>query len=215
MSNKRVIDFRNRKNKIAVLNEEQQKENQAKEQMVGLVLGLSKRVFDMEKQIQDMKTLLPIAKAADYRSLSVQRLLESKNITNKDEMLRVTNEIVIEDFDLKSAQDDNFKGLEVVTHRPAEKGDFVVLNLKFFKDGKELLEEEYPRTKIHLGSYELFPELDDAVIGMKAGEKNKFPVKLLNQTDEALVSLIGIRQKRIVDGESQSEDTNVRDPDKG
>lgn len=215
MSNKRVVDFRKRKQKLDALNAEQ--DNQAREQMVGLILGLSKKIFDLEKEVHNMKSMLPIAKAADYRSLAVQRLLESKSLSNKDEMLRITNEIVIEDFDLKSTQDDTLQDLETITDRPAQKDDFVILNMKFYKDDKELVEEEYPRTKICLGAYELFPELDDAVIGMKSGDRKKIPVKLLNQTDECLVLLIGIRQKRIIPDEATMEgnDQDVRDSDKG
>lgn len=211
MSNKRIVDFRNRKKRLQELNADQG--TNVQEQMMGLLLGLSKRIFELERELKEVKTLLPIAKAADYRSLSVQRILEEKAIIKKDEMLRVNNDIIVEDFDLKSIQDDKIKGLEVVEDRPAQKDDFVILNLKFFKDGKELEEEEYPRSKVCLGSIELFPELHDAVMGMKVGGKKLFPVELMGQTDHSQVTLIGIRQKRIVDSEGQLEDQqNARNP---
>jgi hypothetical protein len=215
MKNKRVVDFRKRKNKLKIISPEQ--DGKMMERMVGLILGLSKRLMDLEKEVKDMKVMLPIAKAADYRSLAVQRLLESKGISNKEEMIKITNEILIEDFDLKSAQDDVTQGLEIVTDRLTQKDDHVIINMKFYKDGKELVEEEYPKTKITIGSYEMFPELDDALISMKIGECKKFPVNLINETDECVVTLIGIRQKRIIPDEaSKKEDhQNVRDSDKG
>jgi len=213
MSNKRVVDFRNRKRKIQELNADQAAVSQ--EQLMGVIFGLSKKVFELEKTIKEIKLLLPIAKAADYRSLAVQRTLENKGITNKNEMMRLNNEIIVEDFDLKSTQDDKIKGLEVIQDRSAQKDDYVILRLQFFKGGKELLEEEYPRAKVCLGSTELFPELHDAVLEMKSGEEKKFPVELMGQTDHCIVTLVGIRQKRIVDSEGQMEDPqNVRDSKK-
>lgn len=217
--NKRAIEFRGRKNKLDHLNS--QKANQELAYLTSLYLGLAKRVFDMEKR---MRLVFPMARGADYRSLAMMRIFESKFGVTREEVARVSNEVMVEDFDEQDSKDDLLKNLEPVLDAKAEAGLHAVINLKIFKNGVELMEEEVPRSKIELGKNELFPELDAAILGMSPGESKTFPLSIAGQSDNATVTLIALKKAKAankegqVDGkadESASDQSSERDPGEG
>lgn len=202
----RVNDFRSRRKKIDSINTQQS--NQVLHNLNALMLGLLKRVVDLEKKVKDIS---PYAKFGDVRSLALSRLLIESGIhvSITDSMLQSKmKEILIEDFEADSADDDRIKNLEVCTGT-AKIGCHAIYNLKLFKDGKELEDQEVPRGKVELGKYEQFPELDDALLGMSPGQSKKIKLELMGKTDEGLFTLIGLRkQKSIINTKEGKNETN-------
>ncbi|WIY83496.1 trigger factor [Propionimicrobium sp. PCR01-08-3] len=76
--------------------------------------------------------------------------------------------------------------------RAAENGDVVVLNLKATQDGKTLDEAEASEVSYKVGAGGFVEGLDDAVVGLKAGEKATFTSTLVggpNRGEEAEIEV--------------------------
>lgn len=197
-------EFRKRNRKLDALNSQQNAETNLKIfQMLLDVLGKMKKLEDQ------MKDLFPKARIAEWRSLAIMRLCHEKNLLTEQEVVEKGNQLMIEDFQQHSDADDKARSL-ITVQGPAEDGMYAILNLKVYKDGQELQDQEIPRSKIEIGKVEQFPELDAAVRGMNVGETKRFPLKLMQQTDEGQVVLLGLRQapkpaKEGVDGTQEQD----------
>lgn len=195
--NSRMTDFRKRDVKEVHLNSEKQQTNI--NQLFRLILGLTNRLFQLE---QKLLPLLPVAKAADWRSLAIMKMLSETVDSNGNVLITedaISNKIEsleTEFFDKENLLDDQKRGLLIADEDVAADGHFVIATINIFKDGKELPEERVVRTKLELGAHELFPELDDAIRGMKVGEIKKFPLDLQGRTDTAELKLLGLRNPK-------------------
>jgi hypothetical protein len=199
MGNQKMQEFRKRSQKEAVLN--QQKQGQDIQQMFKMLLGLASRLYAAERR---MNALFPTAKIADWRSLAIMKLLDEEAHKIQPAQLNITEarviakaeQLQVETFEADSAEDDIARKLEPVSSEAsAAKGMFAVATMKLYNKGQELEEQRVVRTKIEIGMAELFPELDEVVVGMKVGESKRFPFSLQGKTDEAEVTLLGLRKK--------------------
>lgn len=201
MSNDKMNNYRGRSVKEANMNIDQHQEMLNKQEknistMFQLILGISKRVFDMERKIN---SVIPVARASDWRSLALIETLHTRathgeDLPTKEEIAHMAELLQIIHFDKESAEDDLRNGLETVNDEVAAPGLFAIATINLFKGGIELPEERVVRTKIELGAHELFPELDDAIIGMKVGEKKKFPLDIQGRTDFAEITLMALKK---------------------
>lgn len=194
MSNSRMTDFR----KTKTVKETHATVNQTAadvQKMFQMLLGLAGRIYKLE---QRFNSVWPIAKLADWRSLAIMKVLSGSLIPLGDSfataVTAMAEHLQIEDFNVESQEDDLSKGLEVI-EGIAAKGHYAIATVHVFKGDRELEDQHLVRIKIHLGSNELFPELDDVIIGMSVGESKRFKIELLGQTDSAVVTLLGLRQK--------------------
>ena len=157
-----------------------------------MLLGLAGRIYSLERKLN---ALFPVAKKADWRSLALVKVMADRSMVQEQEVVDMAERLQKEFFEKESDREDQQKGLVPSDTDVAEDGMFVITSLRVFKDGKELEDERIVRSKIELGVYELFPELDDAIRGMRIGESKRFPLNLQQQTDEAEVTLIGLRKR--------------------
>ena len=154
-----------------------------------------------------MDGIVRMAEAADFRSLALQRVIENELGVESKTVTEYYQQIVIDSFNARSEHDDHMRGLQHVLEREAQPEDHAIINLKLFDRTKELKEQEQVRSKIHLGQSDLFPEVDQAVLGMKVGEQKRFPLSIGGKTDEALVSLLGLREYKALARETQPTQT--------
>jgi FKBP-type peptidyl-prolyl cis-trans isomerase (trigger factor) len=185
----KAVEFNKRNSKLAAA---QQQSNADSINMLRQALsGIYQKMFELQNKLEG---LTGSAKAADWRSLAIMKLLSKAGIS-EDEITAKAEELQVSAFEKESDLDDEAKGLE--SHDgTAENGLTAIAQIKLFKDGVELPESQVVRSKFELGKSELLPEIDEAVIGMKPGEKKKIPLALSGKTDEAEISLISLRKPK-------------------
>jgi len=182
--------LRNQDKKLKKLNVESEIRD-----LAALQIGLAKRIFDLEKEMRQASAMaIAISKAADYRCLAIMEVLEDQGVP-KETFIEKANKVMTKDFWNQSDIEDRNKGL-IAVDAPAEKSHHAIFNCKFFKgkNMEELPDDELPISKIELGKGELFPEIDDAIVGMRPGEIKTFDVCLQGKTDQATVTLFGLRK---------------------
>ena len=77
--------------------------------------------------------------------------------------------------------------------RPAKEGDFVSLDLSAKVNGEELKEAETKGLSHRIGQGDLIEGLEDALVGMKAGESKTFTSKLVagdHANEEADITVV-------------------------
>jgi|GEM_PF-4746282 len=209
--NKKAIEFRNRKKKLEQINEvdvsQRVKDIEASlHQILAMVIGLNKRIVDMEKS---NRIMYPAALDGEYRSHSIAKVISRLGVTEKEIEEQMKN-MYAEDFEKGDPNDDLLRGLEPVSDGAvAADGMFSVLNLKMYKNGKEIPEGEVVRRKLEMGKQEVFPELDALIVGMKVGEVKRVPFVIANDSDEMEISLLKLRQKKVTK-DDKNESTNER-----
>lgn len=185
----KAVEFNKRNSKLAAA---QQQSNADSINMLRQALsGIYQKMFELQNKLEG---LTGSAKAADWRSLAIMKLLSKAGIS-EDEITAKAEELQVSAFEKESDLDDEAKGLEP-HDGTAENGLTAIAQIKLFKDGVELPESQVVRSKFELGKSELLPEIDEAVIGMKPGEKKKIPLALSGKTDEAEISLISLRKPK-------------------
>lgn len=188
MSGSKAKEFRNRK--LNALGEQQKQQGLQVQQML---MSLSMKLFKMDQQLQSLSQAATIAKVADWRSLALQKLLADKGIT-EDMVVAKVMELQEAHFEEQSAADDKERNLVApAPETAAEKGMYAITTIKLYKDGKELDTQRVVRSKVAIGKKELVEELDNSLLGMKAGETKRFALNLGDKTDEAEVTLLGLR----------------------
>lgn len=178
----------------------------AKEQhpLMTMVSGLAIRVFGLDKRVQRFTTR---AQKADWRSSALLKILHEKDIISYADVAKAANEVQQEELDQEIQMEVEKFGLEDCPEEmPAEKGHHAIVTVELFKDG-EKLDGETIKAMVQLGQYDLFPELDDAVVGMKVGETKDFDLEIMSQTDKAQVELIDLKRRREPD--AKDEETQV------
>lgn len=197
----KALEFNKRNSKLAAA---QQQSNADNINMLRQALsGLYQKLFEVQGKLD---SLTGSAKAADWRSLAIMKLLSKAGIS-EDEVTAKAEELQINAFDKESALDDEAKGLEV-HDGIAENGITAIAQVRVYKEGTEIVESQVVRSKFELGKNELLSEIDQAVIGMRAGESKRFPLSLAGKTDEAEVSLISLRRKK-TQGEATSSESGA------
>lgn len=158
-----------------------------------MVSGLAFRVFGLDKRVQRLYTR---AQKADWRSSALMKILHDKEIITYEDVAKAANHVqqkeLDEEIEMSCAQ---FNLEDAPQEGKAQKGDHAIVKVDFVKD-KKTLEGETIKAMVELGKYDLFPELDDAVIGMKAGESKDFGLEVMSQTDAAIVVLTGLKRPR-------------------
>lgn len=183
--NRRAEEFR--KNKKATT-ADVLKSNQGS--ILSIVVALAGKLKALNQTLDQMNTLVTIV---DWRSRALVSVLNEKKITLPDEISHRAEQFQIIDFELASDEEDKGKNLVAVAS-PAETGMYAIVRVSFFNKGIDLPLERIVRSKILIGSGSLFKEVDEALVGMKIGESKKFPLSLQGQTDQAEVTLIGLRK---------------------
>lgn len=185
----KAVEFNKRNSKLAAA---QQQSNAENINMLRQALsGLYQKLFEIQGKVE---SLTGSAKAADWRSLAIMKLLSKAGIS-EDDVTAKAEELQVNAFDKESALDDEAKNLEV-HDGVAENGITAIAQIKVYKDGTEIPESQVVRSKFELGKSELLPEIDQAVLGMKAGERKRFPLSLAGKTDEGEVILISLRRQK-------------------
>lgn len=185
----KAVEFNKRNSKLAAA---QQQSNAENINMLRQALsGLYQKLFEIQGKVE---SLTGSAKAADWRSLAIMKLLNKVGIS-EDDVTAKAEELQVNAFDKESALDDEAKNLEV-HDGVAENGITAIAQIKVYKDGTEIPESQVVRSKFELGKSELLPEIDQAVLGMKAGERKRFPLSLAGKTDEGEVILISLRRQK-------------------
>lgn len=64
--------------------------------------------------------------------------------------------------------------------RPSRNGDYLLIEYQGYEDGKPLVGMNSNNLLLHLGSAEFHPSFDDALLGLKKGEKKEFTVEFEN-----------------------------------
>ncbi len=214
MANKKMTDFRKGKNEIATKGAAKQAIAnmdvlfQRVETLTNLVLGVSKKMFEMDGRL---RTATRTSNACDWRTLAIVDIMDemakhghpgfSKNI-----IAARAEKLQVENFEKDAAEFDRINGLiAVVGH--AENGHYATVSIDYFKDGVKLDDQKTVRSKIHLGQHELFPELDEQIMGMKVGEKKMFPLNMMGMTDSAELELLDLKKAQPKEAPNGSEST--------
>lgn len=158
-------------------------------QLQQLVLTNLKKQFELEQRIGQIGAL---ARMADWRSLAILRLLQQQGVTT-EQIEAMQEQLQVEDFEKRSDEDDATRKLTNADSEAAANGHTAILSFKVYKNGVELKEERMVRSKINIGQGEFLPEIDAQVLGMKVGETKTFPLNIQEKTDQAEVTLIGLR----------------------
>ncbi|NBP02991.1 MAG: hypothetical protein EBU90_23340 [Proteobacteria bacterium] len=200
--NKRAERFRGRK----TVQEALQKEADSKSTLQQGFIGLAQEVFSQKTQINrllsEMRNLRSKADAAHYLSRALNNLMPSK--IPQDQVLGEIERLQVEDFNEASKEDDTARNLVDASDETAQNGLHAIIQMNTFKDGKEIVDERMVRSKIEIGKVELLQEIDELLVGMKVGERKRFPLNIQGKTDEAEVVLIGLRKKQEVAQEAQA-----------
>lgn len=171
-----------------------------------LVSALALRMFSVERKVQEMSIR---AKKADWRSAAILNILQEKSLMSEKEI-----EVAIANVQQKELNQEieiavQRLGLEDVPKEVvAEKGHHAIVTVEFLKEGK-VLEGETIKAMIELGKYEVFPELDDAVLGMTVGETKDFGLEIMDQTDSARVTLAGLKRRQGLNGKAEESENTV------
>lgn len=168
--------------------------------MTQLVSALALRMFSVEKQAREMSIR---AKKADWRSAALLNVLEAKGLLNEKEIENAIADVQQKELDQEIEIAVAQLGLEDAPKEvKAEKGYHAIVAVEFIKDG-QILEGETMKAMVELGKYEVFPELDDAVLGMAIGETKDFGLQIMDQTDSARVELVGLKRQREPNGKTE------------
>lgn len=195
--NKKVADLQASKDAATAKNEEIN--------LLALYIGLSKRVFTLEKQMRIAKLQ---SEAADYRSLATMKLLAEKLNVSPEELDRLADEILIREFDKQDAAEDVAKGLvPAPAGAKAEDGMHAVFSMRLFLKDKELIGEAVPRSKLEIGRQELFPEVDVGLVGMAVGESKMIGLSVLGKTDKAELTLVALKQQAPKEASDEKAET--------
>ncbi len=163
-----------------------------------MIAGLAMKLYSLEQSVQRLQSRLDKAEAsaryADYRSSALSTLLQASNTYSEEAILAEIEKLQIADFEINSSLDDQKNNLKDAGNGPAENGQQAILILKLLKDGKELISERVVRSKIELGKNELLPGVDEAVVGMSVGETKQVAMDLQGKTDQAEITLLGLRK---------------------
>lgn len=197
----KALDFNKRNNKLAAA--QQQNNADSINTLRQALSGLYQKLFELQGKLEN---LTGSAKAADWRSLAIMKLLSRAGIS-EDDVTAKAEELQVTAFEKESALDDEAKGLEA-HDGVAENGVTAIAQIKLYKDNTEIVESQVVRSKFELGKNELLPEIDQAVIGMKPGERKRFPLSLAGKTDEGEIILISLRRNRsAATGDTESTTT--------
>ena len=165
--------------------------NQNMSQIQQMLQGLMYQNYQTANTIQDLNRQM---KANTFRSQAAGKMLQKLGIT-ESEIEATVDTLIIAEFDKNSNDDDAEKKLSIVSSGTATIGMNAILSLRLFKDGAELIEQRILRSKIEIGKSELLPQVDEVLVGMSVGEAKKFLIDLQGKTDEAEVTLLGLRSQ--------------------
>lgn len=151
----------------------------------------------LAKLTQQVANLSQRLEAIDYRTVATRNLLIEKGVFTDAEHTAEARKLRIETFDIESAADDiRRKLLPVADDHAAVVGDVATLEITAeyaytkknadgieeavdpSKAGKPLEQFSALRSKIELGSGELMPELEVALVGAKVGETKEITITL-------------------------------------
>jgi hypothetical protein len=207
MANEKMTDFRKKRNndftkgkaKEAMANVELL--HQRIETLTKLVFGLSGKLFEMEKKVRNVTR---DANAAQWRSQAIVEVLAGfLHLTDSDGNLvyprglisETAEKLQIREFEKDAAEFDRVNDL-LPFDGTAAMGHFAVVQMDYYKDGTRMEDQRTVRSKIHLGQHELFPELDELIVGMRVGETKKCPLNLMGLTDEVEILLLDLKQPK-------------------
>lgn len=169
-----------------------------------LVVALAQRLFEMDQTLNLMKARLSRAEAtaryADYRTTALVRILQGAGNFTEEQILNEIEALQVKDFDHNSAVEDAKLNLEDAGQGPAENNQHAIYSVKLYKNGTELAAERIVRAKGQLGnpddSRATLPGVFDAIVGMNVGESKRIPMDLQGQTDQAEITLLGLRKAK-------------------
>jgi hypothetical protein len=209
VSNKKAQQYYKNTNHVGA---QTQSNTEYLEKMGQIILPMSMKIFELEKNIESLNNKLiqskALAKAADYRSLALQNLSGHDPAVVREAILKLQKV----DFLEASDADDKQKNL-TVSQGPAEEGQYAIVSGKVFKDGVALENEEIVGSKIELGQDELFKGIDSDIIGMNVNEVKDIKFLVQDQEYQINIQLLGLRDKPVVVEEqsqgSPSEETEL------
>ncbi|NCO60994.1 MAG: trigger factor [Deltaproteobacteria bacterium CG_4_8_14_3_um_filter_51_11] len=103
----------------------------------------------------------------DYKGIEI----EKQTVTVSDEDV---------DRQINYIRESHGKLNSIEDSRPSQKGDFLLIEYQGFEDEKPLMDMNSSNLLLHLGSAEFHPSFDDALLGLKKGEKKEFTVEFEN-----------------------------------
>lgn len=177
-----------------------------------MILNLAARLYRLERKVNE--DYFAKARIADWRSLAIMKLMDEQSVEallkgfpgiTEKMIVEKAEQLQVEDFEKDSLEQDRVKNLIPCDEEPAANGHYAIGTMKVFKEGKELEEQRIVRTKFEIGLAEHFPEVDEAVRGLKVGESRRFKLSLQNKTDEAEFFLTGLRKKGEAADEQKSD----------
>ncbi|GDY31492.1 trigger factor [Gandjariella thermophila] len=116
--------------------------------------------------------------------------------------VEVTDEDVNTQLDELRARFGTLTGVE----RPAQKGDFVVIDLSATVDGQEVEDARTTGLSYEIGSGQLVEGIDDALIGASAGETKNFTTKLVagehaGRDADVTVTVQSVKERQLPDAD--------------
>jgi trigger factor len=119
-------------------------------------------------------------------------------LTISVDAVEVTDEEVESELQSLRARFGTLKGAE----RPAQQGDFVSIDLSATVDGEPIAEAQTEGLSHEIGSGQLIEGLDDALVGLSAGESATFPTKLVagqhaGEDAEVTVTVQAVKEREL------------------
>jgi len=166
------------------------------ERISGVVIKLAERLMGLEKALHArISHVEQVARAADYRSVAIQKLLDKAGISESD-VLGKLEQLQVEEFERASAKDDTAKGLVADDGGEADLASTVIITAQYFNGETAVAGSGVLRSKLELAQANNVTEgLQDALVGKKVGETVKIPAKLDGNEVTAEIRLLGIRKK--------------------
>jgi hypothetical protein len=201
MSNRKAEQFRNRSAKELSLQADDNA--MGMQQVQKIVQALSMTVLDLSRRVDTLTNVSKradlVSRELDFRHIALVKVLRERGLgwLTTDVLDQETLLLKTDRFDKESADEDASAGLETVEGQVAAEGMTAIANIKLFSQGVAQTEDEVPRIRLELGKGELIAEVDQAVLGMAVGETKRFKVSIQNRIDEAELTLLGLRQKKV------------------
>lgn len=180
--------------------------SESNETIINLAKGMYQIASDLRIAKDNINNLssrlngvLGMAQSASMRSLAIQKLLVPVGIS-EDQVTEKANQLLVTDFEAANAKADAELGLvDVEANEEAKPKYTAVASLRLFKEGEEVVALRTIRTRFEVGGADTFPEISQAVIGMKVGDVKRFPLAVQGQTDECELTLFGLRTLKITE----------------
>ena len=171
------------------------------ERLSAIVIKLTEKVMGLEKALHArVSHVEQVARAADYRSVAIQKLLDRAGISEGD-VLSKLEQLQVEEFDRASSKDDATRGLVSDDTGEVTTDSTVIIAVQYQSGDTVISGSGVLRSKLELSQANTVADgLQEALVGKRVGDTVRVPVKLDGSDAIAEIRLLGLRKKAVEPG---------------